>query len=378
MDTTTTERLSFHIVQNELMQVLRSISGVIEQSQIMPILSHVHLTLKDSTLTIISSDGAIYLKSTVALSAPCNAPFSVAVSCKKLLDICRTIPQDATMECTHKEGWFTIKALSSTLTLSTLPTESFPKMQMEEESTTLSLPSETLKFLFSQSAFSMAQQDVRFFLNGVRLSLSNERLIAAATDGHRLAMCESSVPNLDISAPMEAIIPRKAVHEMIKLLDIDQTIQLKLSKRHLMLQCQNFTLMSSLLEGQYPEVQQLLPQNDHGTSITLPVSQTKQALQQAAILSHEKFRAVELSFCDHALTLLAHNAHQEKIQNSLPIDYTGEPIQMGFNISYLIEALGVIEHPNFTLTLLAAQNCAYIKEDVALGTKQFVIMSLTL
>jgi DNA polymerase-3 subunit beta len=136
--------------------------------------------------------------------------------------------------------------------------------------------------------------------------------------------------------------------------------------------------MSSLLEGPYPEVQQLLPQNTIDSTITLPVASTKQALQQAAILSHEKFRAVELSFTKNKLTLSAHNAYQEKIENALTIDYEGEPICMAFNISYILDVIQSINHSEFTLAVLRAQNCAYIQEAVALGQKQFVIMSLTL
>ncbi len=375
---TATNQAIFTLELNALTHALKQISGVVEQSQIMPILSHLKWSVCQDKVTLTSTDGSIFLTTHIPLQVACEHHVELALPCKKLLDICRTLPQNSSIQCHYHDQWFTMKTDQGEFTLATLDVVNFPACAIDPTQDKITIPADILHHVLSQTGFAMAQQDVRFFLNGVRFKITENTLSIAATDGHRLALCQHQ-DALKNPSDQTVILPRKAVNELIRLLNKPtDTIDMTLTQAHACFCSDTFTLTMSLLQGQYPEVQQLIPHHDAGQKATVDVAHFKQALQQVAILSHEKFRATELSFQANRLSISAHNAHQETAQHTLDIEYSGEPISMTFNISYLIEALSRLDEETTTLTLLTEQHCVYLEEAASLGHKQYVVMSLTL
>jgi DNA polymerase-3 subunit beta len=366
----------------DLLRSLKTVVGVVESSQILQILSHVKLVASGNILTITASDSEVELVSSVAMRQSVSGEFSITVPGKKLFDICRTLPEgvDVSMQCTR--SWVKVRAAESIeFTLSALPAEGFPLIRVSDDVNRFSLKMQSFALVLGSSSFAMAQSDVRHFLNGMLLSFSQDNLKVTATDGHRLAIdfadLESAV-DVDV---INAIVPRKAILELLKLVDVssDVDVSIAVTNHHIKVEGDGFTLTTRLLEGDYPDCERLIPDYD-GTKAIVSRSQFKQALSRAAVLAKEKYHGVRLSFGGGQLKISSQNSDNEKAFESFDIDYNGEDITIAFNISYLLDVVNVLAAEDIDFVLSDPQKCVLLKDLGETDTQNalYVVMPMTI
>ena len=381
-NTVVEQEFEIQVGGKELLGSLKTVIGVVESSQILQILSHVKLVAKDKDLTIIASDSEVELVSSVPLRKSISGEFSITVPGKKLLDICRTLPDgvDVSMLCTR--NWVKVCAAESIeFTLSALPSEGFPLIRLDSDNNVFEMKMQSFALLLGSSSFAMAHSDVRHFLNGMLLSFSSSGLKCTATDGHRLAIdfaeCSSEL-DCDV---LNAIVPRKAILEMAKLVDLasDENISITITKNHIKVVASGFTLTTRLLEGDYPDCERLIPDYD-GTKAIVSRSIFKQSLARAAVLAKEKYHGVRLTFAGGQLKVASQNSDNEKAFESFEIDYNGPDITIAFNISYLLDVVNVLSTEEIDFVLSDPQKCVLLKE-YGEGNNQnslYVVMPMTI
>lgn len=366
---------SLRLPRDTLFDSLRLVSGVVETAQILPILSHVKITAQGNTLTVTATDSEVELIAQASLPEPAN--FSATVSGRKLVDICRTLPSDAWLDLSVAERWLTLKTAQSRFQLTTMPCESFPQIELGAQTAQIQIPERELMFLLSRTSFAMGQQDVRYFLNGIQLTAEGEQARSVATDGHRLAMNTLSKLTLGEQS-INVIIPRKGVIELTRLLnDQESAVNIVVTPNHLRVSGEKFTFTSNLLEGKYPDVQQLLPRGSD-KQVVLSRDLLRQALQRAAILTSDKFRGVRFEFADNQLKVKATNTEQEQAEEVLVIEYSAEPLVIAFNINYLVDILSVVDTGAVVMALSTPENSVLITEHESLHDTAFVVMPLTI
>jgi DNA polymerase-3 subunit beta len=301
----------------------------------------------------------------------------VTVPARKLLDICRSLPDSALIEMTLDEDQrLLVKSSRSRFILSTLPANDFPATEVTEGDVQFTCPQFLIKRLIDRTSFAMAQQDVRYYLNGMLWETENNTLRCVATDGHRLAMCTREI---DINVPnkSQAILPRKGVVELSRLLKDDEaTVKVTLSGHHIRVETNDYTLTSKLVDGKFPDYERVLPKG--GNNILLgDRDELKQAFGRTAILSNEKYRGVRLTLEEGMLTIVANNPEQEEAQEQVVVDYNGDKIEIGFNVSYLQDVTNVLSTDNIKLTLSDANSSALIEEPES-GDSVYVVMPMRL
>lgn len=374
-----TSEQCWSIGRDVLLDGLKTVAGVVESSQVLQILSHVQLTAMQQTLRLVASDSEVELLTTVQLSEPVSKACSVSVSCRKLIDVCRTLPQDALLFFYVAEGWLTVKSGKTQFKLATLPADRFPLLHIGEAQASVMLPEQLLRQAIQKTHFSMAHQDVRFFLNGLHIQIRPGQIITTATDGHRLARFVTKAVETD-AASVDLIMPRKAVLELLRLLmEIQTDVQISISKEHVQISAEDFTLTSNLLEGQYPACDRLLAMPDNYYVAGVCCHDFKQVLSRAAILSHEKFKGARLVFQPQLLEVNANNADQECSEDGFPVEYDGPHLKLAFNVNYLLDVLSAVNSETLNIHLTGSQSSVLITESA--DTDQccrYLIMPLTL
>jgi DNA polymerase III subunit beta len=370
------------INRDTLLAGLKTVAGVVESSQVMQVLSHVHISVSDQQMVMVASDSEVELMTVVRLTEPVTAPFKMAVSCRKLLDVCRTLPPEVLLSFIYQTGWLEIRSERAHFTLATLPPETFPMMVTEASDARVALQEQQLKLVIHKTHFAMAHQDVRFFLNGLHLALKSGALVATATDGHRLARC---VLNDAVDAAVDAVcvVPRKATLELLRLLEeTGVEVTVSFSARHIQFIAPSFTLTTTLLEGQYPACDRLLSLPDACHTAQIDCAEFKQVLSRAAILSHDKFKGAKLAFLSGKMEVTANNAEQEKSEDGMNIQYDGDEMTLAFNVGYLVDVLNVLNDDMVCLHLTGGQNSVLLTEPTTTAAVSceslFLIMPLTL
>jgi len=341
------ENMKFSIARDALIKPLNSVAGVVERRQTLPILSNVLLALEDKTLSLTGTDLEVELIGRVELDAA-GVDGEVTVPARKLVDICKSLPEGSTIEFSLEAGKATVKAGRSRFTLSTLPAADFPAVEGGAGSVALSLDQSLVKQLIDSTAFAMAQQDVRYYLNGLFLEIMGGRLRVVATDGHRLALATG--PALVEAADTGVIIPRKGVLELSRLLDGSVPLELAIGTNHIRATNEQFTFTSKLVDGKFPDYERVIPKNAD-KSVIGERGELKQAFTRTAILSNEKYRGVRLKLSDNNLDITANNPEQEQAEEVVGVQYTGAELEIGFNVSYLLDVLSVLEQPQVRLSL---------------------------
>ena len=372
--------VSWHMSRDKLLAALKTVSGVVESSQVLPILSNVHVKLMDGLLVITASD------SEVEIVADCDLDFTgncdIAVSCKKLFDICKTFTNNCDILFEYKEGWLKITADKANFTLATLPAGNFPRISVLDEGKNISLPEKHLKNILNKTCFAMAHQDVRFFLNGLFLEIKNKSITVTATDGHRLARCSVGVGEDVCVSDMSCIIPRKAVLELAKLLEEnDGDVLLSVGDKNIQFITKKFKLIATLLDGQYPACDSLLQTPLEHDIAEIDSLEFKKVLSRAAILSHDKFKGARLLFSKGNLAVSANNAEQEKSEDNMLINYKGDVLELAFNINYIADVLNVLGKDSAWLYLSKQQKSVLVTEPDSSDSEYnclFLIMPLAL
>mgnify|MGYP001027059830 CR=1 FL=1 len=347
------------ISRESLLTPLQSIAGVVEKKQTMPVLSNVLLVAEDNTLTLTGTNMEVEL---VARITPVHIdqPGRITVPARKLADICRALGEESPIELDQQGDRLHLRCGKSHFTLATLPAEHFPNVEDEVESFRLELPQKELGRMFQSTAFAMAQQDVRYYLNGLLLEVAADHVRTVATDGHRLAMAHQDIET-GCSEARQVIVPRKGVLELARLLDdVDTPVTLVIGDNHLRATVGSYTFTSKLIEGKFPDYNRVIPRG--GDKIVLADRMTlKNTLQRAGILSHENIRGVRLNLAPNELQVFANNPDQEQAEDALPVDYQGETLQIGFNVGYLIDVMNALDDDQVKVTLSNPNSSALIE-----------------
>lgn len=326
------------IEKEALLKPLQVVVGVVERKQTMPILSNILIEKENGKIKLTATDLEIQITNIIETDDDSSA--AITVGGKKLQDILRILPDQSKISIEVKENKAQIKSNKSRFNLQTLPAQDFPKLSNQlQNSNKITLSQNALKLLLGSIQYAMAQQDVRYYLNGVLLGVEGNKLKAVATDGHRLAYNAITI-EADL-AKQEIIIPRKAVMELAKLLaDDDSAIELEFSDQQLKTSFSGIQLVTKLIEGKFPDYQRVIP--DYSNHLSMNRTLVQQALQRAAILSNEKFRGVRFVLTEKNLSVISSNSEQEEAQVEIETDYHGEAIDIGFNVNYLLDGLNSI------------------------------------
>jgi len=367
--------MKFSISREALLRPLSLVAGVVERRQTLPVLSNVLIEVQDTRLSLTGTDLEVELIGR-AEPATVDEPGSATVPARKLMDICKSLPDQSEITFTLEEGRAVLRAGRSRFTLSTLPVAEFPSIEDGQGTQELSLPRGTLKHLIDATGFAMAQQDVRYYLNGMLLELSHNLVRTVATDGHRLAVCSRSA-DIDVEPAQKLIVPRKGVLELARLLDgSDEPVSLTLGANHVRAHTGEFTFTSKLVDGKFPDYERVVPKGGDKTFIA-ERAELRQVLSRTSILSNEKYRGVRLNLEEGNLRVMANNPEQEEAEENVSIDYSGNAMEIGFNVGYLIDVLNALDEDRVQMTL-SDPNSSAIMEEPGGGDALYVVMPMRL
>ena len=323
--------------QDKVLAVLQSVSGIVERRHTLPILANVLIKKTGNALQLTTSDLEIQIRTTAELGGDVG-DFTTTVGARKLIDILKTMPADQTVSLESSQSKLILKGGKSRFTLQSLPAEDFPLVQESPAfGPAFSVPQKVLKGLLGQVSFAMAVQDIRYYLNGILFVAEGKTLSLVATDGHRLAFASSE---LDVEVPkQEVILPRKTVLELQRLLsDADGAIEMQFANNQAKFCFGGMEFVTKLVEGKFPDYNRVIPKNHHN-SVTLGRAPLLASLQRTAIMTSDKFKGVRLNIEPGTLRVASNNAEQEEAVDELDIDYGGDAIEIGFNVTYLLDAL---------------------------------------
>lgn len=352
--------MKFTVSRDALLKPLQLVAGVVERRQTLPVLSNVLIQLNNDQLSLTGTDLEVEIVGRVTLEQP-GISGEITVPARKLVDICRSLPDGSVIEFSQEESRILVKSGRSRFTLSTLPAADFPNVEDAPGNLRFSCAQQEVKRLIERTSFAMAQQDVRYYLNGMLWEVRQGQLRVVATDGHRMAMCTRPVA-VETAEIVQAILPRKGVLELSRLLD-DSTAQVEiiLSANHIRVTSVDYTFTSKLVDGKFPEYERVLPRGGNKVVIGSRV-ELKQAFARTAILSNEKYRGVRLLLSNESLTIVANNPEQEEAEEVVSVDYQGDPLEVGFNVSYLQDVANVINNDYIKITLSDANSSALLEE----------------
>ena len=344
--------------QDKVLSVLQSVAGIVERRHTLPILANVLIRKTGSALQLTTSDLEIQIRTTAELDGDAGN-FTTTVGARKLIDILRTMPSDQTVSLESSQNKLILKGGKSRFTLQSLPAEDFPLVQEAASfGPSFSVPQKTLKELLHQVSFAMAVHDIRYYLNGILFVAEGKQLSLVATDGHRLAFASAT---LDVEVPrQEVILPRKTVLEMQRLLsDKEGAIEMQFAGNQAKFSFDGMEFVTKLVEGKFPDYNRVIPKN-HKNTITMGRTALLATLQRTAILTSEKFKGVRLNLEPGVLRVASSNAEQEEAVDELEIDYNGDAIEIGFNVTYLIDALTNMDQDMVQVDLADSNSSALI------------------
>lgn len=367
--------MNFKIQREALLKPLQTICGVVERRQTLPILSHVLLVSDGETLIITATDLEVEMISTTNIES--GTAGEITVPARKFLDICKTLPDDCMIDFKVDGERAILKAGKSRFTLSTLPAVDFPNIDVAEDGNEFQIKEAAFKSIIDHTQFAMAQQDVRYYLNGLMLEIADNKLRAVATDGHRLAMCE-----IDANTTIEAkqiILPRKGVSELARLLeDENNDVTIEIGNNHIRMKFNQLMFTSKLIDGKFPDYQRVLPQNSDKL-LVLNRDMFRQALTRASILSNEKYRGIRLLMDNNTMRIVANNPEQEEAEEQVEIDYSFDPLEIGFNVTYLLDALNAISTEKVNLELSDSNSSCLITAAGEMAAEcRYVVMPMRL
>jgi DNA polymerase-3 subunit beta len=359
--------------RNALLASLSAVVGVVERRHTLPILSNLLLEKKNGALTVLATDLELQV-STQIDCAEAGEDFAITIAARKLFDIVRALPDTAKIKLDTKDSQVVVSAGKSRFTLQTLPAADFPRVETGAGlGETIRLPQKTLKRLLQLVQFAMASQDIRYYLNGMLLVLDGTQLRVVATDGHRLSYAETQ---LETGAEArEVIIPRKTVVELSKLLsDVDDPVELRIGANQVTITLSGTELVTKVVDGKFPDYHRVIPASQP-RHLKANRQSVIQALQRAAILSNEKFRGVRLVMSENTLGIVCNNNEQEEAADEIEVSYDGEPLDVGFNVTYLLDGLGALNSEEITLSLGDANSSMLLTSEGEPGFK-YVVMPM--
>lgn len=357
-----------------LLKPLQVVSNVVERRQTSPILANTLLSVTGNILTLTGTDLEVEMVATTEVE--CDQDGDITLPARKLMDLCKTLPDGAKIEINIDKDRATIRSGRSRFTLTTLPAVEFPNIDPIETPVRLRLPQIQLKHLIEQTQFAMAQQDVRYYLNGLMLEIKPDQVTTVATDGHRLAYSSIKI-NTDVSETRQVIVPRKGVTELHRLLEADDSlVEVQIGKNHIRLVLPSVTFTSKLIDGKFPDYQQVIPANPN-RNMVVNREQLHQVFNRIAVLSNEKFRGMRLQLENNLLRASVHNPEQEEAEEEIEVNYSGDEFEIGFNIGYFMDALSVIRNDEVKVSFTDSNHSCLVQ---GLNDEQsrYVIMPMRL
>ena len=356
-----------------LLEPLQAVIGVVERRQTMPVLANVLLTASDSGVAVTATDLEVELVATADVAV--DKPGEITVPGRKLLDICRALPDGQQVTLSLSGDKVTVRSGKSRFTLSTLPAAEFPTVEDIQARQSFALPQSQLRRLLEKTHFAMANQDVRYYLNGLLLDVAADRLRAVATDGHRLALCESAVAGAD-ATPQQVILPRKGVLELQRLIGDGGECTLAIGTNHLRVQLDGIRFTSKLIDGRFPDYDRVIP-GESETPMLADRQLLSEGLSRIRILANEKYKGVRLELKDGHLVIQAHNPEQEEAEEEIEVEYDGDAIEIGFNAEYLIAALRALDSEQVRLEFKDSSSSCLIQDKENRDCK-YVVMPMRL
>ena len=367
--------------QEKVLNALQAVAGIVERRHTLPILANVLMRKTGSQIELTTSDLEIQVRTTAELGGD-GGNFATTVGARKLIDILRSMPTDQIVTLTANQNKLTLQGGKSRFTLQTMPSDDFPLVQEAADfGPAFSVPQKALKGLINQVHFAMAVHDIRYYLNGILFVAEGKSLTLVATDGHRLALAQAT---LDVEIPkQEVILPRKTVLELQRLLKDESKdekdsneglIEMRFAGNQAKFSFSGMEFVTKLVEGKFPDYNRVIPKN-HKNIVTLGRAPLLASLQRAAILTSEKFKGVRVNIEPGTLRIASSNAEQEEAKEELEIDYGGDSIEIGFNVTYLIDALSNMSVDMIRLELQDTNSSALITVPEQAGFK-YVVMPM--
>ena len=359
--------------REKLLAPLQAVMGVVERRQTMPVLANVLLSVREGRLSITATDLEVELVSATEVTVA--EPGDITVPGRKFLDILRALPDKVSVSLTVEGEKVVIKAGRSRFSLSTLPAADFPVIDDINAQQTVQIPRRELQRLLEKTHFSMAQQDVRYYLNGMLLEIDNVLLRAVATDGHRLALCETELATKAKNS-QQVIVPRKGVLELQRVLTEEGVAELAIGTNHVRAQIGDIRFTSKLIDGRFPDYSRVIPAAP-AFAIKADRDVLRQALQRTAILSNEKYRGIRVTVKKNTVTVQAHNPEQEEAEEEIEVSYEGQDLEVGFNVNYLLDALAAIDGKEVELGLTDSNSSCLIRSPGTTNAR-YVVMPMRL
>ena len=328
--------MQIKINRDILLKPLTNVTGIVERRHTLPILSNLLLVAKNNTVQLTATD--LEMQISLNFESKFNGELSTTISAKKLLDICRSLPEGIDIDMVSSESRITVKAGKSRFNLQTLPAADYPVMtKVASEGITFKISQQEFKKLLKQVEFAMAQQDIRYYLNGLLLEINGNQLNLVGTDGHRLSFTSTKLNQT--FEKTDVILPRKTIIELIKLLDdSDDEVTIEMSPGQVNFNFNEVRLISKVIDGKFPDYHRVIP-TGHQNTFTVNRLEILTAMQRASILSNEKYRGIRMVLSESNLKLISTNTEQEEAEEELEIDYKKDALDIGFNVTYLIDVL---------------------------------------
>ncbi|MET0280506.1 MAG: DNA polymerase III subunit beta [Steroidobacteraceae bacterium] len=367
--------MKFSATREQILGPLQAVIGVVERKQTMPVLANVLLAAKGNRLSVTGTDLEVELVASGEVNVA--QPGEITVPGRKLLDIAKSLPDKVAITVTIDGEKVKINAGRSRFVLSSLAATEFPVVESVNAQQTLTLPQAELSRLIAKTHFSMAQQDVRYYLNGTLLETDGKMLRTVATDGHRLAIAETPLNTGGKTiTPQQVIVPRKGVLELQRILSGSGEVEIAIGSNHIRLQIGDVRFTSKLIDGKFPEYSRVIPAAPNKL-VVVDRELLRSALQRTAILSNEKYRGVRVGLAKDSVKLQAHNPEQEEAQDEVEVIYDGEELEIGFNVTYLLDALSAVDTETVEIGLTDANSSCLIRSP---GTthSRYVVMPMRL
>lgn len=366
--------MKFTIKKKKIIRELQQINNVLSNKPILPILQNFLLEIKQETLYITGTDLEVEMIAKINLNKIYQNN-SITVSGRKIFNIFRGLSNESNIKIYIKNENLIIQSNKTRFSLSTLPSKNFPNTKKLIQEKKIKIPQNKLKYLIEKTQFSMANQDVRYYLNGILLETEKKMIKTVATNGHRLAI---SYLHINQDLPTHSIIiPRKGVIEIYKLLEMnDELLKLQIGNKNIKIYVKNFIFTSKLLDGKFPEYRNAIPKNANKI-LKINRDQLKESLLRASILSNEKFKGFKLCLSKNKLTIIASNPEQEELKELIDVKYDNQNIEIGLNINYTLDVLNVLKCKIIKISI-KDENSSVKIEDINNKKNSYIIMPMRL
>ena len=353
--------MKFTTEKNEIVDALQMGASIAERKQTIPILANLRIVAREGKVEITATDLEIQIKTLTEVKKVIEEG-EITVSARKMSELCRSLPDNEALEFDLNNGKLTVSSKNFHADFATISALDFPELESKEETNSLSISSSALQRLLNKTAFCMASQDVRYYLNGLLVEYKGGEVNAVATDGHRLALATSPLDKTITIDGERQILPRKAVLELSKILrQENEDIKITFGNSSLSIQDDNLDFSTKLIDGKFPDYEKVLPSGDPN-SLEVSKESLQSALSRASVLSNEKYRGVRFALDKNTLKLTANNPEKESAEELLDVNYNGNPMEIGFNIGYLLDVLGTIETDNVELNFYGEESSCLIRE----------------